>query len=557
MANITISSSSFLLPTNNAWESLRGANNLVFSDYGDWSGALLNTPENEVVVVVLFLKDLLPNSEIEFESAQALSDPFFNLLSLRLNRATAPTIVFFSSWQMDNVIRSAKIESRIEKISSWISSEFNLLSNQFVTMYKIDLDRKLAEIGFNNSFDKRNWYSAHCHLSIGGLRELVSSISSVLRRLEKPASKVLVLDCDNTLWGGVIGEDGDNGLTLGQDGLGQAFVDFQKAAQILAKHGVLLTLCSKNNQQDVWDVFYKNQFMAIKKNDIAAWKINWEDKASNIRALAAELDLGLDSFVFWDDNPMERDMVRNALPDVLVVEPPEGVFDWPDYLLKLDAFAKFYVSYDDKDKTAQYHNRAKFVRDKSTIQDETSYLRSINLNPKALEIDDGTVSRAAQLCAKTNQYNLRTIRHSEADLLKLIEGNEELCFLVGLSDTYGDHGIVGLVCLKPLNSDLLFLDTFLMSCRVLGRHLEAWMLNEAILRMRKFGYKYLIGQCIPTQKNTIAQNFLPIHGFTSMLDFKLEQSHKNEVKKIPLWEDLYIAKESNLKIPYLDIYKND
>jgi FkbH-like protein len=164
-----------------------------------------------------------------------------------------------------------------------------------------------AKQGRDRCFDNRNYYAAHCRLSMTGLGSLAGALAEVFQRLSAPARKVLVLDCDNTLWGGVVGEDGVGGLTLGQDGTGSAYVDFQRAIRRLAGRGTVLALASKNEEADVWSVFDSHPAMALKREDIAAWRINWGDKADNIAALAEELGIGLDSIAFWDDNPIERE----------------------------------------------------------------------------------------------------------------------------------------------------------------------------------------------------------------------------------------------------------
>ena len=374
-------------------------------------------------------------------------------------------------------------------------------------------------------------------------------------RYERAPSKVLVLDCDNTIWGGVIGEDGISGIVLGQDGLGQAFVDFQLAAKNLAEEGVILALASKNNENDVWDVIEKHTSMILKRKDIISYKINWNEKSDNLQQISQELDLSLNSFVFWDDNPIEREKVRNILPEVNTVEVSKNVFDWPRQLANLDCFAKFDLTEDDKRKTEQYRSRACFKRDRVNVVDEASYLKSIKLRPQALRIGSSNIIRASQLCAKTNQFNLRTIRHSVNDINVLISSNKDLCFLVSLEDLYGDHGIVGLTCLSEINSSIVFLDTLLMSCRVIGRHLEAWMLNEALKRANICGYKYLIGEFLETKKNVICKDFLISHGFKPLS----QTDHSNSLiwKNFTKTENLYLCPTTETAVPFVDVYEHD
>jgi FkbH-like protein len=266
------------------------------------------------------------------------------------------------------------------------------------------------------------------------------------------------------------------------------------------------------------------------------------------------LDLGLDSFVFWDDNPVERDKVRTILPQVVTVEMPHEVYLWPKLIKNLENFAKFKVTQDDKNKTNQYHGRAKFVRDSSKISDIFEYLKGINLCPVATNLNDALLGRALQLCSKTNQYNLRTIRHSAEDLLNFSSFNNDFCFLVSLTDNYGDHGVVALICLKKLDDKFLFLDTFLMSCRVLGRYLEAWIFNEIVSRANNYGFDYVVGEFVPTERNVVAKDFFDNYGFARIGNNSEFYEIINQ-SKLTVGGDIFIFSNKNSSIPHLDIYE--
>ena len=214
-------------------------------------------------------------------------------------------------------------------------------------MYKRQ-DKEFAFVGLNSCIDKRNWYFAHSYLSNHGIKIVASSLNKIIHRIYNPASKVLVLDCDNTLWGGVIGEDGINNIKIGQDGEGKIFEDFQKVIKNFITQGVIITILSKNNEHDVWNVFQSHTSMVLRKKDIVSWKIDWNEKYKNIKAIAKELDLGLDSFVFWDDNPIERDQMKRFVPEVVTVDVPDDISSWPDLLKNLDQFSKFNTTKEDK-----------------------------------------------------------------------------------------------------------------------------------------------------------------------------------------------------------------
>ena len=517
----------------------------------------------EALGLVLFLDDLIDLRNNDEADVRPLLGTVLTLLERRLDQAQAPTILCFASGDVGHVISSARSPSKKAVIRQWFFGEAYALTSQHAQFYLVDMDHLIGLRGQEASLDARNWYVAHCRLSSLGLSILSDAIMKVLHRHHAPASKILVLDCDNTIWGGVVGEDGIEGLVLGQDGLGRAYVDFQTVAKDLSRQGVILTLASKNNEAEVWQIFDHHGKMVLQRTDIVAWKINWQEKSQSIRELATELDLGLDSFVFWDDNPIERAKMRLNLPEVFTVDVNENVFEWPRQLAGLDCFVKFSVTGDDIKKTEQYHNRARFLRDKTKGLDEIEYLKSIKLQPLAQGINPDSISRAAQLCAKTNQFNLRSVRHNQADLAALVKLNPDFCFLTSLTDVYGDHGIVGLVCMRPLDADTVFLDTFLLSCRVLGRHLETWMLQHALSIARQYSYKNIVGEFIPTKRNTVADGFLGDHGFMSLTEVDQFGSICTEVstgiysQSISSNSRLYVMSTQATQFPYHEIYEKN
>lgn len=556
MKSISISGTSFLLPKNSAWKPL-GDNYLIhYAEYGDIHGALYHANNGDILVSVIFFEDLVNDCKLDQEKLTEKYSSLFELISTRCDESREPTIICFGRVFINDSIRSAKKNTPEEICYSWFLDQFRLLQENYSSLYFIDLNKTFAQKGYENIYDDRNWYFAHCRLASLGISVLSQSINAVLNRHYKASSKVLVLDCDNTIWGGVVGEDGISGIVLGDDGLGSAFRDFQIQVKQLVDEGIILALCSKNNEDEVWQVFERHPFMKINRGDVVSWRINWIEKYENIKSIAEELDLGLDSFVFWDDNPIERNKMKNALPIVNTIEMTNEVVEWPRIIKNLECFSKFEVTEEDVNKTKQYHGRAKFVRDRSNKADIAGYLKQINLKPEASNLSDALLARAVQLCFKTNQYNLRTIRHSAGDLLDIYSKNNDFCFLVSLSDNYGDHGIVSLVCLKKINEKLLFLDTFLMSCRVLGRHLESWVLSEIIRRASKHGFEYLIGEFIPTERNIVANSFFENYGFTAL---GVDSNIGAEVSKSNLssGSDLFIMPVNSTKIPYIEIYEKN
>ena len=398
-------------------------------------------------------------------------------------------------------------------------------------IFYIDIDKFFSEKGFESCFDSRNLYHLRCPLSLNGLEIFISTINKVIQNINLPRKKVLLLDCDNTLWGGVLGEVGINNIKLGQDGVGQAYKDFQKAILKIKNLGIILVLLSKNNESDVKDVLKKHQDMILKIKDIATFKVNWKSKSLNISELSKELYLNPDSFVFWDDNPIEREIVKKNHSGVDVITPDRNVENWPKQLLEYNHFYKNKITKEDKDKTKQYQKRTIFLKEKNNFLNEQKYLKNINLKPNIIKLDSSNISRAEQMCHKVNQFNFTTKRYDMTQLKNL-----DYCRLINLKDTYGDHGRVGMFGLK-ISKEFIFVDLFLLSCRILGRYLENWMYNEIKKIQKKLKKKRVIFEYIPNEKNIVANDFIK--------KIKLKKITFKEMSKLDHNKMLKLNKSSN------------
>lgn len=551
----TVCASSNLLEPNACWNKLKDICKLSFESYGEFVSPLLKKNESGLILV-LFIEDLMNNLDSTNESLQDKYNSFIQILEKRASLSNEPIIICFAKNYDQNILSNIKHNTNVNKFYTWFTNKLSILKENHKSIYLIDLNEIFYRFGSKEIFSDRNWYFARCRLSAKGLNILSESLLLVINRFSNAASKVLVLDCDNTLWGGIIGEDGIKGIILGQDGIGSAYVDFQKEIVRHANDGVIIVLASKNNDKDVWEVFDQHSGMYLKRDNVVTSKINWNEKAFNLKEVARELDLGLDSFVFWDDNPLERDKMKTLLPEVLTVDVPNDIVQWPRLLRTINCFAKFKITEDDRKKSSQYKSRAKFISDLKGVEDIKNYLTSLNLSPKTFSIDDTNIGRAEQLCIKTNQFNVRTKRHSVTDLQNLKKNNEDFVFLIKLSDQYGDHGIVSLVCLSIIEDNLIFLDTFLMSCRVLGRHLEAWILNEIIRRIKKKKARFLIAEFVNTNRNSLALEFLNTYGFKEVAKGS-NLSKKIITSTLKTRGVIYSLDTKDLIIPNLEIYGVD
>lgn len=523
--NLRVTSTSLLPARSPAWRPLEEVADLEFGGYGDWPEVLTSGDPDGAVALVVFLEDLLPWKALRQggaearDAAEGVVTSLLQALDRRLARSVAPTLVAWLGGHPESPIRLARNPTPRAAAAARLGLELQERTRRHPALYQLSLDGLFAPEGLLRCLDSRNFQATRCRLSLTGLKTLARGLRALAGRLQRPARKVLVLDCDNTLWGGVVGEVGVGGLDLGQDGLGSAFVAFQQAVKALAGNGTVLAISSKNEEADVRSVFESHPGMVVRWEDFSACRVDWREKAVQLAEIAADLDLGMDSLVFWDDNPVEREKVRVQLPQVLVPEPPPEVIDWPGALLALDELAWFEASAEDARKTEQYRARAAFQGEVRGSTDVEAFLAGIGMVPQLVEIAEPTRGRAVQLCAKTNQFNLRLERHDEAALVGILRQEGSVGFLASLADRFGDHGQVGLVLARPTPvPGVAFLDTFLLSCRVLGRHLEAWMLEQLRRRLRAAGYRILVARFVPGERNRHAEPFLREHGMVDLGD---------------------------------------
>ena len=339
-------------------------------------------------------------------------------------------------------------------------------------------------------------------------------IARLLAAAQGRSFKCLVLDLDNTLWGGVIGDDGLEGIKIGQgSALGEAYLAFQRYALDLSRRGVILAVCSKNDEANAILPFERHPDMLLRRSNIACFVANWHDKAANLRMIAERLNIGLDSLVFADDNPFERNIVRRELPMVAVPELPEDPAFRVPCLAAAGYFEALSVTDEDLNRAEQYQANLKREDLKVSSTDLNGYLKSLEMELHASAFDRLNMSRIVQLINKTNQFNLTTRRYSEADISALLDDPSVVTLQLRLTDHFGDNGVIGtLICRAQPDGDFV-IDTWLMSCRVLGRGVENAMLNLIAQEAAKFGARRLVGEYIPTAKNGMVSDHYSNLGF--------------------------------------------
>ena len=543
---ISIVSSSFLLPTNSSWSSITKDYSLYFNDFRNYSEILKNKKNSDYFFFNFFLEDLLENNKKILPNK--LISNLGDLITSALEKNSFNLVLSYSTWKKDNFFSSINDNKNDRSILFKISNTFNKIAKKFPNFYYFNIDNEFTKFGMEKCFETRNWYLSRCRLSIFGLDILCKSYFRILEKIAKPSKKVLILDCDNTLWGGVLGEDGISGIKIGSDGEGMIFKDFQHQIKLLLKQGILLCICSKNNEEDVLKVFQNHKEMVLKKKDITNFKVNWNEKYKNIKEIANELSLAVSSFVFWDDDPIEREKAKLNLPSLEVVNCSENIEDWIDQLINYDSIRKIKISKKELKKTQQYKIRSKFIENSRKFKNEKDYLKSINLRTKKIKINSSNIVRASQMCMKTNQFNNNLERLTESDILKINKDKKNEIFLFDLKDIYGDHGIVGLVIYEILE-EYIFIKNFLISCRVLGRSLENWVLGQIKELAIKKDIKKILINFEDKKKNNVAELFLANSGFTKINKSK----YSNNLKKYKL-SSLQSININNIDNSYKNIY---
>ena len=340
-------------------------------------------------------------------------------------------------------------------------------------------------------------------------RDFQSWWQQVERESALQRKKCLVLDLDNTLWGGVLGEDGVDGIKLGGDYPGKAYSYWQRALLQLERNGVILAVCSKNNEADVDEAWQNNPHMILKRENFSSLRINWQDKATGISEIAEELNIGLDSIVFLDDNPVERELIKQALPQVEVPEFPLKPYRLMPFFKELvEKYFRIYaVTNEDMVKTEQYRANAQRRAEESRFIDMESFLYSLDMRLDIIPADEHNLPRIAQMTQKTNQFNLTTRRYTEADICQRLEQGWHI-YCMSMSDRFGDSGITAAIFLQPVSDVEINIDSLLLSCRILGKGIEEAFIKTVFNLLRLDGYRTVTGDFFPTAKNRQTADFL-------------------------------------------------
>ena len=414
------------------------------------------------------------------------------------------------------------------------------LSQRYANLFICDIAGLQNKLGRDMMFAPNVYVSTEMVLSIDALPYVASRVMDIICAIKGQFKKCLILDLDNTVWGGVIGDDGLEGIQLGHGlGIGKAFTEFQMWVKKLKQRGVIICVASKNNEETAKEPFEKHPDMVLKLEDIAVFQANWETKVDNIRTIQRILNIGFDSMVFLDDNPFERNIVRENIPAITVPELPEDPGEYLEYLYSLNLFETASYSQADKDRTKQYQVEAQRVSLQKTFSNEADFLKSLDMTSVVSGFNKFNTPRVAQLSQRSNQFNLRTVRYTEADIEALGKDPDVIDLSFTLEDKFGDNGLIAVIIMKKQDEETLFIDTWFMSCRVLKRGMEDFTLNTMVEAAREKGYKRIVGEYLPTPKNKMVENHYPSLGFQKLegtptaqyvLDVEQYQPRENYIK---------------------------
>jgi FkbH-like protein len=512
---------------------------------GDYDNILQDSSKYALVnAIVVFweLANLIDGLQykataMNHEVVEALIEKTKSEIDLLFQTLSKTSIVIFNQFSSLAFNYSFLDENKFDYICKNLNRylEENCPDNFFI----INIDKILSRLSIEKCIDFRYYYSSKSLYTIEFYKTYAEFISSILLSTQGKNKKALIVDCDNTIWKGTVGEDGINDIELSSnDKSGNVFEEVQHLILALSKQGIIIGICSKNNLDDVNEIFEKRIDMTIKEKDILIKKINWENKVLNLQEIADELNIGLDSLVFIDDSKFEIDFVKEQLPEVTTLQVPDRAYAYPDYFRKnMSLFYKHRNTTEDFKRLELYKDeqRRKIERQKFRSVDE--YLQSLSLGIEIGINDRPHIGRIAQLTQKTNQFNLTTNRYTEVDIQNFMKSEVFKVYTLRAKDKFGDYGLTGVAIIKGFDK-LSVMDSFMMSCRILGRNIEIAFFNFIVNDLRLNGYQKLESHYIRTNKNSQVESFYESLGL-------LVSSNNGQIKTYNLDINNYNSKKIN------------
>lgn len=471
----------------------------------------------ETVILAVQTRDIAPElwkTSVDAGVVERVSDQFAGLV--RAFRARTHANLVIHSLETPPAAAQGVYESQLRENQTWavesINRNLRTLAGEFRGVYVLDYDGLVARHGREHWGDARKWLTVRLPIAAANLALMAREWMRFLAPLTGRVAKVVAVDLDNTLWGGVIGEDGMAGIQVGPEYPGAAYQALQQALLDLTRRGILLAIASKNNLADAMEALRTHPGMLLRPEHFAAMRIDWNEKSQNLREIAAELNLGLDAIAFLDDNPVERQRVREEAPEAMVVELPADPMAYARAVRDYPAFERLAISEEDRQRTKYYaadRQRAALEQSASSRED---FYRSLEQEAEITPVDTLTLARVAQLTQKTNQFNLTTKRYTEQQIEELARRPDWQVLSIKVRDRYADNGLVG-VAITHDHGEVCEIDTFLLSCRVIGRTVETALVAYLAEDARERGLRRLEGWFLPTKKNAPARDFYREHGF--------------------------------------------
>ena len=482
---------------------------------------------------------------LDEESIHELEQKIKSEIELILvNLRTTPTVIF-NTFSASSIVSPFVNTTKLEKFVFGLNNYLNNLTTNNLVL--VNTDKVIFELGRAQAFDFRFYQSSKAPYTISFFKTYIRAIESTILKITGKVKKAIIFDCDNTLWKGVVGEDGIENIQMNANtSYGKAYYDVQCIAKHLSKNGILVGLCSKNNLFDVDEVINKHKDMILSNEDIIIKKVNWNDKATNLQEISTELNIGIDSLLFIDDSDYEINLVKERLPDLKTFQVPKNSFLYKNELLDfIYQNTNLTVSVEDLRKTDQYKEQIVREIEKNNFNSMDSYISSLKIKLDLYMDDVSQIIRVSQLTQKTNQFNLTTYRYTVTEIEEFMSSNTKHVFTSAVSDKFGDSGLT-LVCIVFIDKDNVHatIDSLLMSCRIIGRNIEFVFMDQVFRFLKSLGVKNIDSKFIKTVKNNQVSNFYDKLGFI----IKKDEDNQKEYSL-----DLEEYKNSN--IDYMELNK--
>ena len=479
----------------------------------------------------LFLNPYSVSVEERKEFVKDKSDEIINLAQTFVNKSKSKLVM--SNFNIPSYSPIGINETREEYGLHDMIRDLNRIITTLMSLepeiYIYDLNSFVTKFGENNIFDYKQYFYGDVRISLDYIPYLAEELMGYVKAVLGLNKKCIVLDLDNTLWGGIVGEDGFEGIKLGDDPVGRAYAEFQHNLLALNQRGILLAINSKNNFDDAIQIIKEHPNMVLKEDNFACVRINWNDKAVNMKEISDELNIGPDSMVFFDDDPVNRLNVKSNFPEIQTVEISDPS-NSSKILKSMNDFQVLKITDEDTMRNKMYLEQRKRTELKTQVGNLQDFLKQLNISVKIKNADKYTIPRISQLTLKTNQFNITTRRYQEEDIRKFSQDKDKIVECAQVQDKFGDNGITGVYIINKDNKLQWTIDTFLLSCRVIGRGVEDGIISQIIEKARTEGVSKVRGEYIKTKKNKPAENFFPAFGFKKEGNFWVFDT-KNHFKK--------------------------